>query len=951
VSHCPPYGAIGILLQRSRLVPFLFLPGTAERSRNQPPSAIPLCQRATILGLLDAVARGVMGPTTQPQSDTIPQITGVWAKRNDQTGSWHPLLAHCAEVSAVLAELLAPDSPFSFPLARALGHGALEETARARMAYLAALHDIGKANHGFQDQGRMLPSGGRVHNPGHLTPLLAALDPRVSRELLDVVVPAFTRAAHSEHLETVIGCVIGHHGRPIELSAPHRQAGDYWQAREDRDPVAEVKRLVDAAAAWSGLPPPPEANDPTWQIPEFTHLFAGLLMMADWFASSEALFPLDPAAAVDGETHFRASRDRSRLLLRQAGVLPGAPPPKRSGRDLLDQIFPTLFGSGDAEPTPLQSHVASMPLPEPGTLLVLEAPTGTGKTEAALALFARMRAADRAGGLFFALPTRATARAMFERVKSAVQQMYAPSPAPHVILAVGGDQSDFAIGDAVLPPEPGQDPAVGDAIRWASDSAKRRLAGEVVVGTIDQALLAALPVRHANMRLAQLSRHMLVVDEVHAHDPYMLALLRRLLSAHRAGGGVSLLMSATLALAAREQVRGWNADVTEGEEGAKARPFPVLSYLDPAATAFTDLAIPHGGSDRELHWRLSPEASALEEAVSLAREGARVSILRNTVADVRRTLGLLLVAGAEEVLWRPEGATGPATYHSRYTGPDRLFLDRAVHASLGRGSPAAGLILVATQVVEQSLDIDFDRMFTDMCPVDVLLQRAGRVWRHPERQRPGPCVRPEVVVIEPPQGLPSYIAKWRGPSGIGSVYTHLPALQLTAEVVRERPQIRLPRDSREVVEHVYHPDRLEWLAARGSDWRQAVDRILGEMIADQGFGEVAALDFSKTYPETWEQFQRLKGRRGQRGSSPEERARTRLGDDSIRLDFKEGIQGLYDREAEAVMSIDLPVWVLRKHGLDPGAAPLGAVVTNPDHQSRSFNSLIVTYTEQGWIWN
>ena len=268
--------------------------------------------------------------------------------------------------------------------------------------------------------------------------------------------------------------------------------------------------------------------------------------------------------------------------------------------------------------------------------------------------------------------------------------------------------------------------------RWAAESAKRYLAAQIAVGTVDQAMMAALRVKHSHMRAACLSRNLLVVDEVHASDTYMRAILEALLDAHFNAGGYALLMSATLGSVARRRWllgnRRARAETCTLESAIEA-PYPAVSTASDGKEAIAAA----GGNEREKAVRIEP-APAMPEfalvagrALQAARAGAKVLIVRNTVDFAIRTQQALEeeTASAER---RPpvfRSAVCPALHHGRFAVGDRKQLDGRVEALLGKKRPRCRRMhrCGARRTLEQSLDIDADLLITDLCPVDVLLQR------------------------------------------------------------------------------------------------------------------------------------------------------------------------------------------------------------------------------------
>jgi CRISPR-associated endonuclease/helicase Cas3 len=268
------------------------------------------------------------------------------------------------------------------------------------------------------------------------------------------------------------------------------------------------------------------------------------------------------------------------------------------------------------------------------------------------------------------------------------------------------------------------DDAVPDypAETWAVAAPKRTFAAPIAVGTIDQALLSILRSRHAWMRAALLSRHLLVVDEVHASDPYMAGLTKGLADRHLSLGGRVLAMSTTLgetALATLQRRK------RRPIEEAIAAPYPVIRC------GAGDLALPPSPS-RTIDVVVEPDQNAVARSQSAVGAGQSVLWIRSTVTDAIADFSAFVAAGIPCML-----------HHSRYAVDDRVWLDGQLLSIFGLRGQRKGVIAVTTQTAEQSLDIDADLLITDACPADVLLQRLGRLHRH----RVG--TRPTAVMIDP----------------------------------------------------------------------------------------------------------------------------------------------------------------------------------------------------------
>ncbi|RLJ18680.1 CRISPR-associated helicase Cas3' [bacterium endosymbiont of Escarpia laminata] len=329
-------------------------------------------------------------------------------------------------------------------------------------------------------------------------------------------------------------------------------------------------------------------------------------------------------------------------------------------------------------------------------------------------------------------------------------------------------------------------------------------------GTIDQALLSALQTPHAHLRSVCLDRQLLVVDEVHASDPYMRHLLTELLRHHLASSH-ALLLSATLGAVAQDAFLGAAGAKQSGSklDDALKMPYPALTNgagehlpLVVASTrtkSVTVESVPH----------LSDPGALLPTIQRALAQGARILVVLNTVG---RTLALQRAVEdtvPADTLFHCRDIITP--HHGRYSPADREVLDAAVSTRMGKGSNSGPLLLIGTQTLEQSLDIDADLLITDLCPMDVLLQRIGRLHRH-DRERPASMKEARCLLLTPENGSLKDWLQSDGEAtgnakriGLGSVYADLRTLQLTWDYLRQNPPIEIPRGNRLLVESKVDP--------------------------------------------------------------------------------------------------------------------------------------------------
>ena len=804
----------------------------------------------------------------------------------------HLLEHHLADVAACF-EVLLKQPTIRRRLAHAGGLSDLDGTTTARLCVLVALHDIGKVNIGFQARiwrdEDLPPQCKKPRRAGHdrdLTPVLTGADGKTAQWF-------FPALGWDELLgwddcdgETVCGlfvAALSHHGLPIDLGG--RQPNPLiWRPFGELSPQKSVKRIGQLVREWF-----PAAfshtGPPLPSLPEFQHAYLGLCTLADWIGSDKSRFPFRDELQDD---YIDVARERAERSIQEIGLDISRQREEFQGVPEFSRLFRL---EGEASPNSIQEQAALVtPLDE--RLAIVESETGSGKTEAALWRFARMYGKGLVDGIYFALPTRAAASQMHKRIRRFVGSLFPGDTAPEPLLAVpgylrAGDASGKLLHDYQVWWDDHPDDATRKR-RWAAESAKRYLAAQIAVGTVDQAMMAALRVKHSHMRAACLSRNLLVVDEVHASDPYMGAILEALLGAHCNTGGYALLMSATLGSVARRRWllgrRRARAETCTLDSAIEA-PYPAVST---ASDGHEEVAAA-GGNQRDKVVQIEPMAAMPEfklvagRALQAARAGAKVLIVRNTVKFAIRTQQALeeeAAADEQHLLFSLNSV--PTLHHGRFAGEDRRQLDRRVEELLGKDRAAGGRIVVGTQTLEQSLDIDADLLITDLCPVDVLLQRIGRLHRHDRDARPTAYATPACVVLTTSGGdLSPLLSRQSDANGLGPsgyVYPDLRVLEATRRLVEGRGVWRIPDMNRELVERSTHPDVLKDIENElGDDWIAHGGDIAGVRIADDLTAQNAVVrrDGSFLHDNSDILF-----------GSLEEKIRTRLGDEGIKVEFE-----------------------------------------------------------------
>ena len=788
------------------------------------------------------------GHPSQPWKDFLSKAArSAWAKHDFDSDGWLPLYRHMADSAFIAGRLWDEWVPRQ---ARALITSTLsgdESSARALVVWLAATHDIGKATPAFACQVEHLADDMRAH--GLDMPLQKQMADRnlaphgLAGHLLlrDWLVDRDGWRARDTHQFTVIAG--GHHGIPPTNSAI-AALDDHPELLRTPGSAATWQQvqteLLDVAASVTGA----DAHMASWRTVKLPQpaqvLLTALVITADWIASNSDYFPYFPGARSTDPERTEAAW---RLLDLPRQWHPESP--QGAAAELLAARFDLPDG---ACPRPVQEQAVRAARDMPGAgLMIIEAPMGEGKTEAALLAAEILAALTGAGGCFVALPTMATSNAMFARFTHWLDHLPGmPEEAASIFLAhskahLNEEFAGYLGGGPRLATDTDRENGSGTAAlvahRWLRGR-KKGMLSSFAVGTIDQLLFAGLKSKHLALRHLALAGKVVVIDEAHAYDTYMNTYLDRALSWLGRYGVPAIVLSATLPSdRRRELAQAYTGQsrrsATEGyEEVARTGAYPLITTAVPGTPP---RLYPSEFSGRSTDVLIEPLDDGLHTLTARLdqelHEGGCVLVIRNTVARVHETVAHLRDHFGDDTV---------TVAHSRFLDLDRAARDEQLLREYGPPAKVAALggerperrIVVASQVVEQSLDVDFDLMVTDLAPVDLILQRMGRMHRHPRganqserppRLRTARCL---VTGVDRTQNPP------RPVKGSRTVYGEYPLLRALAalrphllENPGEASTLRLPHRISPLVQSAYQ-EVVDHVGIAPGEWCEALDQAL-----------------------------------------------------------------------------------------------------------------------------
>ncbi|MCD7825240.1 MAG: CRISPR-associated helicase Cas3' [Clostridiaceae bacterium] len=684
-----------------------------------------------------------------------------WAKKDGCQGKWLPLLQHLEDTSRVCGFLW--NHWLCDGQRRIISGNHDQDMGRKVMLFLGAIHDLGKATPAFQIKGSWSRSDLDIE-------LLNRLEMAGASGISELSLANAGESPHNiageallrklderfqcpEDISSIIG---GHHGRPVSWKTIDRQLSgfikNYYQTERETDSLWELwdksqRYILGWALARAGFESASEI--PVLSVPGQVQAL-GLLTMADWIASNTNYFPLiglDEDGVIDSQSRFETGMDH---WFHTYGWEPG-------GSSDTTEKFVHRFGF---PPRPVQKifidTIASTR--QPG-LFILEAPMGVGKTEAALMGAEQLAFQTDRKGIFFGLPTQATSNGIFPRIEDWLRSIYKDSDSKNELRLIHGkanlnpEYAKLTNASNIADDDIADDKKSYEAFitnQWFSGK-KTAILDDFVVGTVDQFLLSALKQKHLALRQLGFAKKVVIIDEVHAYDAYMSQYLKTALTWMASYHVPVILLSATLSSQSRCELtkaylRGLgikaNKVQVEGkplEEYLSVTAYPLITYTDGEMVhQVREFPVDEGRRIDIERIQDSDITTVIDHL--FANGGGNIGIIMNTVKRAQEFAQELTKLYGEETV---------ELIHSSFLATERVRKETELVQMLGKGDNPKRpkrKIVVGTQVIEQSLDIDFDVMISELAPIDLLVQRLGRLHRH-DRVRPSGCREPKLYLF------------------------------------------------------------------------------------------------------------------------------------------------------------------------------------------------------------
>ncbi len=668
---------------------------------------------------------------------------------------------------------------------------------REEIGALVALHDLGKLSPGFERKSeKWLEENGltKIDVNHSWKNVMEGNHGKVSHAVIQLYLNSI---GVPRQTASYLACLLGaHHGRLIppdergykpQKAITENYSGIPWE--QERQNTAE--RVWNVFGADKTKLEFDEDSPAYWWL-------AGLTTIADWIGSDEEFFPPEKESP-EFDAASVAEKCITAIGLQRPVIHTGL-------------SFSDIFGFS---PNDMQKKALTV-ITKPG-VYVIEAPMGMGKTEAALGVAYQLLASGQARGIYFALPTQVTSNRIHLRMESFIGKISPDSPSTKLIhgnswLLTSDSDTAEKIGE-----EYGRN--------WFA-SAKKALVAPFGVGTVDQALLGIVAAKHFFVRHFALAGKIVILDEVHSYDCYTGTLIDTLIKILERLDCTVIILSATLTARRRSELLSV-CDTAEEMEPEKI-PYPQISGFCEGAEIVP--VAPEPPSSRTVNIRFITPSDAESKAVALAKKGGAVLWICDTVDNAQKEY--------QKLKSLCDGDMKIGLLHSRFPFQRREALENEWMERLGKGSTTrCGCILVSTQIVEQSVDLDADLMITELAPTDMLLQRMGRLWRHNRSSRP--LAEPEFCIIKETRSINEFkkLDAEAIKSALGrKAYVYAPYILLrTLNLWNSLEAINIPSEIRFCLESTYKE-----LEDEPESWIALNDEWFGKNYAEKDSADMAS---------------------------------------------------------------------------------------------------------------
>lgn len=679
-------------------------------------------------------------------------ITKIWAK----TAPKKSLINHMLE-TGIVAECLTDTNGIYYPVLSRLSEitGCDSDTLLTKIVFICAIHDIGKIHPTFQGRDEETLEILRQENLNQVS-----FDTRFRHEQYGVNI--FDRLSVDDvdmkNSDIISQIIRMHHQKEQKknsdidiIKIDDKEKAKKWQhiQNEIYDYVKNVFRFDNLNLI--------NKNISKSELFVVQNAILGIMITADWIASNNYVFDNQQCENID---EFLESRKVQALkFLNNEGLIRQQIP--------VMQDFRSAFGFNGR---PVQNDVEKIVHKNDIKCMLIESDCGSGKTEAALYAAAVLGNRSGLSGIYMGLPTGVSAEAIQDRVDE-------------FLTSRGMRNTKLYTSKSMLLREPDKKPA------W-TDISRQRLLAASAVGTVDQVMTVARLVRFESVRMDGLASKVLIIDEIHAYDAYMLAVIKDLLKICGELDVPVIMLSATLPISTKSDLLGVLGDGNiELHNG-----YPMISYVTKDGKTHEHVShqyMPDKKISCELLPILNDNDKIARYAVDAVKDGGCECVIMNTVADA--------ICVYDKIKKTKKNDCKIILYHSRMTINARDETSRKILTMCGkdRTKRPERVIIVGTQVLEQSLDIDVDYMITAICPIDLLFQRIGRYHRHGDAG----TIRERVVVANTVQVLiPADLSSY---GGTEYVYEKC-YLDATIDTIREHNgHLLIPSDMPDMINYVY----------------------------------------------------------------------------------------------------------------------------------------------------